>query len=1163
MNIFSPFVLIMTVAAIVCLFITAYVWSHPRKNSETFPLILLMAGIIEWITATLLGMLDQNLLHKMLWAKIEYIGVVSVPLLLLMYVLIHTGSSQKLTGMRLAGLALIPAATLLLAWTNDYHGLIWARYIPYLQDGLAFSEKTYGPGFWVYWGYSYLLLLAATIVTIRSMLVSARLFRWQNGMVGIGILAPWVANLLYILHINFIQNLDLTPLAFGITGILLAFGMFRWRLFDIKPLAQAAVIAGMADGLMILDDQGRIIEANPAAQTILGLGAQELVGQVMDVVVAGRLPVEERSGWARKKGMEIKLPSGDEIKIFEVADLPFYEKKDSPGGRIVFLHDITGRKRLEERLRELERKQTEKEMLLKNTQLSMLNQLSQVLNKLGPVPEILERVSDLVGQVLDSRNMYIALYDEATNIVSFPIYWMAGERRDSLEGRSFSNGLTEYVIQARGPVLIPEHVQEALAERGVSLIGTICQCYLGVPIMIEDRVIGVIALQDYEHAQVYDASHVELLSTIAAQAAIAIQNANLFEQARQEIAERKQVEEALQASQRHYQTLAEISPVGIFHTDAQGNTTYVNPRWCEISGLPAEETLEYGWLSAVHPEDREPLVAGWADAVREQRISNAEYRFLRPDGTTRWVMGQAAPETSLDGKIVGYVGTVTDITGRKQAEEALREQAEILDLAQDAILVRNLDNEIVFWNRGAEQTYGWTKAEASGKVAHVLLQTTFPVSRAAVDQALVSEGIWEGELLHTRRDGTRIVIFSRQGLKRDHVGLPSGILEINRDITDRKQAEKALFESEQQLRLVTDHMHDLVIRTDLQGLILYASPSHESVLGLKPENMLGTSMYALMHPEDVERVRTYALDSLEKGMPGTQEFRYRHVDGYYLWLESTGVIFFDEHGLPTGVVLSSHDITGRKQAEDEILQLNASLEQRIEERTRELRQAQEQLVRKERLAVLGELAGSVGHELRNPLGIINGAIYYLKMVQPDVDEKIRQYHEMIEQQTLNAEKIITDLLDFARVSATNRQVVAVPELVQSVLSRFPSPPSVKVVLKLPAGLPMILADPKQMEQVLGNLVINACQAMPDGGRMTISARPKKGMLSILVKDTGTGITPENMQKVFEPLFTTKATGIGLGLAVSKKLVEANGGKIDVMSEAGKGTSFTILLPVGS
>ncbi len=254
----------------------------------------------------------------------------------------------------------------------------------------------------------------------------------------------------------------------------------------------------------------------------------------------------------------------------------------------------------------------------------------------------------------------------------------------------------------------------------------------------------------------------------------------------------------------------------------------------------------------------------------------------------------------------------------------------------------------------------------------------------------------------------------------------------------------------------------------------------------------------------------------------------------------------------------------------------------MEERTRELRLAQDKIVRQEKLAVLGQLAGGVGHELRNPLGIISNAVYYLKYIQPDANEKVKQYYTMIEQEVHNSEKIITDLLDFARLESMERGPVSVPELVKRTLARFTVPQSIKTTIKLPETLPQAHADMGQMEQVLGNLTVNACQAMTataaHKGSLTISARwvrpvggaqPEtgkergrlKGMVAISVKDTGTGITPENLKLIFEPLFTTKSKGIGLGLAVSQKLAEANGGRIEVKSEVGRGSTFTLFLPV--
>jgi signal transduction histidine kinase len=268
-------------------------------------------------------------------------------------------------------------------------------------------------------------------------------------------------------------------------------------------------------------------------------------------------------------------------------------------------------------------------------------------------------------------------------------------------------------------------------------------------------------------------------------------------------------------------------------------------------------------------------------------------------------------------------------------------------------------------------------------------------------------------------------------------------------------------------------------------------------------------------------------------------------------------------------------VTERKQAEATLKEYSEHLSQIVDERTHELRETQEQLVQHEKLAVLGQLAGGVGHELRNPLGVILNAVYYLRLVQPDADDKIRQYHGLIEQEVRSAEKIVTDLLDFARIKSVDREAVSVSDLIRQTLERFPAPPTVEVTLEIPADLPRVHVDLRQMTQVLGNLTINACQAMKDGGQLIVSSDQlsvngntstslsSSQWVRIAVKDTGVGISPENMKKLFEPLFTTKTKGIGLGLAVSQKLIEANGGRIEVESEPGVGTTFTVFLPLQS
>jgi PAS domain S-box-containing protein len=290
-----------------------------------------------------------------------------------------------------------------------------------------------------------------------------------------------------------------------------------------------------------------------------------------------------------------------------------------------------------------------------------------------------------------------------------------------------------------------------------------------------------------------------------------------------------------------------------------------------------------------------------------------------------------------------------------------------------------------------------------------------------------------------------------------------------------------------------------------------------------------------------------------------QEYQFRKRSGdEVIGLFSAEIIMID--GLPW-ILSSISDITERKRAEQRLARYSEHLEEMVAERTRDLQASLEQLVRQERLATLGKLAGSVGHELRNPLTTIANSVYYLKNVQPDASEKVKRHLDLIENETRNSEKIITDLLDFARVKSLERESVSPSDIIHQALEKFPAPPSVDVVQDIPGDLPRMYADPRQMVQVLGNLVVNAHQAMRDGGKLTIRARDANDFIMIEVQDCGEGIPEGNMKMLFEPLFTTKAKGIGLGLSVCKRLVEANDGRIEVQSEVGKGSSFRVYLPI--
>ena len=249
-----------------------------------------------------------------------------------------------------------------------------------------------------------------------------------------------------------------------------------------------------------------------------------------------------------------------------------------------------------------------------------------------------------------------------------------------------------------------------------------------------------------------------------------------------------------------------------------------------------------------------------------------------------------------------------------------------------------------------------------------------------------------------------------------------------------------------------------------------------------------------------------------------------------------------------------------KTIEEELRTSNEELQTTNEE----LREAQEQLIRSERLAAIGQLAGGVGHELRNPLGAIKNAVYYVKgkVAKSELGQKeprVIEFLDIADDEVNSSNKIINDLLGFSRVGEPSVSSVKIEKVIEDALSHTPIPESIELTKKLDADLPEIELDTEQIRQVLVNIITNAVQAMPEGGKLTIGAREKDKCLEVEIADTGCGIPQEVIGKIFDPLFTTRAKGIGLGLAVCRTIIERHEGHITVNSKVGEGTTFTIKL----
>ncbi|MFZ5821187.1 MAG: PAS domain S-box protein [Chloroflexota bacterium] len=581
-----------------------------------------------------------------------------------------------------------------------------------------------------------------------------------------------------------------------------------------------------------------------------------------------------------------------------------------------------------------------------------------------------------------------------------------------------------------------------------------------------------------------------------------------------DVTAQRRTEKALRTSEKLLNHSQEMAAIGSFVWNLQADSLTWSKNMYAIHGV--DEAGFAGNLGEasnqfIHPDDRERVQAEIERMVQAGRVWSMEFRILRPDGQERVMRSSGEFEFDRGGKPAKCFGVHQDITASKRAEEKLH-----ATIAQLSLL--------------------WRASESLVKSLHLpeILQTLTETAAQLLDLDSSAIYLSEGDMLY---------------LGATTPPLPGDFPESLRwaRLADHPHIQRAIASSE------------AVILPDAQAAEL--TEAERAVCEIRG---LRTITYLPMM--GVNRV----LGALILGTVGAARSITEDELDACRALSSQAAMAIENARLYQAV---KDELAERQRAEQEVQKLNAELEGRVEERTRELREAQEQLVRHEKLAVLGQLAGGVGHELRNPLAVINNAVYFLKLTRSQADEKMREYLDLIEREVHNADKIINDLLDFSRVKSVGREPASVADMLARTLERFPAPPGVQVTLDLPEGLPPVHVDPRQVEQALGNLVVNAYQAMPQGGQLLVLSCVEGSVFSeqcsvddrqwvqIVIKDTGVGIPPGSLDKIFEPLFTTKVKGIGLGLPVSRKLAKANGGRIEVESEVGKGSIFTVWLPV--
>jgi len=420
----------------------------------------------------------------------------------------------------------------------------------------------------------------------------------------------------------------------------------------------------------------------------------------------------------------------------------------------------------------------------------------------------------------------------------------------------------------------------------------------------------VLAMHQCSYPRAWTADERKLLEEIARRLTDSLTSLLMFRNLRES-------EEALRRSEAYLASAQKLTHTGTY---AMNGTSREPIYWSEemfrLFGTDPKEGLlrrDQVW-QRIHPEDDDKVKEA-SDRVFLGKVdSEVEYRIVLPDGPVKPVHTQAHPVLSADGEVMEVVATMVDITERKRAEEALRAQAALLDLTHDTVFVMDMEGVIKYWNRGAEERYGWTAERALGRVVHDLLKTVFPGPIEEIRAEVSRTGRWEGEILHTKKDGTQVVVASRWALQRDERGAPLAILETNNDITERKRAEEALRLSNAYNRSLIEASLDPLVTIGPDGRITDVNAATEAATGRSRGELVGADFCDYF--TQPAKARAGYEQVFREGMVRDYPLELRHRDGGVMSVLYNASVYRDESGRVTGVFAAARDVTERQRAEE-------------------------------------------------------------------------------------------------------------------------------------------------------------------------------------------------------------------------------------------------------
>jgi len=630
----------------------------------------------------------------------------------------------------------------------------------------------------------------------------------------------------------------------------------------------------------------------------------------------------------------------------------------------------------------------------------------------------------------------------------------------------------------------------------------------------------------------------------------------------------KKAQKVIIESEEKFRSLAEQAPNMIF-INKKGRVVYANKKCEELTGYKREEfsSPDFNFLTLIAPEFRKLVKTNFSRHMKGEDIIPYEYALISKGGKRI--------ESILTTKLISYgrdnaiLGTVTEITERKKVKDALRKSEErfrsIVENSHEGIVILDDAFRILYCNDELSQIMGYSNEEIIDKDFRKFLDKE---NRALAIDYYTRRQRGENvppryELKIVRKDGEKRLLEISSTAIKDSEGKVESVAQIL-DITESKQAEEALRESESRYRTLFEGVPVGLYMTAPDGRILDVNPELAQMLGYPDrKSMLAINAKDVyVNTEDRKQWQTI-MDS--DGIVSNFEYRMRRCGGEIIWVQDTARVVIGDKGQLLFYEGSLQDITERKITAD-----------KFRETYEELKKTQQELVQSEKMAALGRFSSGIAHEIRNPLGIIIAGMEFLERKLSKTEANVKEPIEKIKDATFRADSIVQSLLKFAMPSELKIKRIKPNDLVNNTLSLIAyriSSNNIKIETYFEKEELYIDVDKNQIEQVLFNILMNAIEAMPKGGvikiktyKTTLSKNAQvKPECTIEIIDTGEGISKDNLTKLFEPFFTTKRgkKGIGLGMSISKKIVDNHNGDIIVNSEVGKGTAVSIFLPLAS